>query len=121
MCSKNHSLFVFAIGLSLIFTTSLIGTSLMPAFSQQTGGGICPSENIQHWENIDFMILSPEVAEKFNVHPNTELNIKILGDSKSVEDRKQQVLDFFKVNNTESDRASIQILGPAQYEVICAQ
>ena len=120
MYSKNQSSFVLAICFSLIFTTSYIGTSLIPAFSQEVVGGICPSENIQHWEKIDFSVISPDVAKKFNVSADTELNIKVLSDPNSVEDMKQKVVDFFKVNATESDKASIEIHG-APYSVICVQ
>lgn len=120
MHSKNHSSFVLAIGLSLIFTISLIGASLIPAFSQEVVGGVCPSENIQHWEKIDFVVISPDVAKKFNVSADTELNIKVVSDTNSIEDIKQKVIDFSKVNATESDKASIQILG-TNYDVICAQ
>ncbi len=120
MHSENHSSIVLAIGLSLIFTVSYTGAGLIPAFSQEAVVGICPSENIQHWEKIDFIVISPDVAEKFNVSADTELNIKVLSDPNSVEDMKQKVVAFSKVNATESDKASIQIIG-AQYSVICAQ
>ncbi len=120
MYSKNHTAFIIAIGLSLIFTTTYTGAGLIPAFSQEAVGGICPSENIQHWEKIDFIVISPDVAKKFNVSADTELNIKVLSDPNSVEDMKKKVVDFSKVNATESDKASIQIIG-AQYSVICAQ
>ncbi len=120
MHSENHSSFVLAIDLSLIFTASYTGTGLIPAFSQEAVVGICPSENIQHWEKIDFIVISPDVAKKFNVSADTELNIKVVSDTNSIEDIKQKVINFSKVNATESDNASIQILG-TNYAVICAQ
>ncbi len=95
--------------------------SMIPAFSQQTTGAtICPSKNIQHWEKIDFIILSPDVAKKLNVNANTELNVKILENSSSIEDMKQKVVDSFQGKATVADKSAIQILG-ASYALICAQ
>jgi hypothetical protein len=73
----------------MVFIASNVGW-MIPEFSQQTTGGICPDKNIQHWEKIDFKILSPEVAKKLNVTDNTELNIKVLGNSNTIEDMKQK-------------------------------
>jgi galactitol-specific phosphotransferase system IIB component len=79
------------------------------------------TQNIQQWEKYDFIITSPELAAKLGVSPNTELNVKILSNSSSVEDMRQAILDSFKTNNTtEADKSSIQILGTLS-DVICAQ
>src|SRR3712207_4041110 len=43
-------------------------------------------ENIQHWEKYDFIVTSPELAAKLGVSPNTELNVKIVGNASSVVD-----------------------------------
>ena len=51
----------------------------------------CPDENVQHWERIDFIVTSPELAAKLGVSPNSELNIKTLGNPNSVEDMRQAV------------------------------
>jgi hypothetical protein len=120
MNSNFYITAILSIGLLLVFTTSNAGYWMTPAFSQQTTGAICPSKNIQHWEKIDFTILSPEIAKKLNVTDNTELNIKVLGNSNSVEDMKQKVVDFFQGKATSSDKSVINILG-ATYAVICAQ
>jgi len=80
----------------------------------------CPSESTQYWERIDFMVPSPELAAKLGVSPNTELNVKIVGNASSVVDMKQAVLDFFNANTTEADKSSIQILGTLN-DVICTQ
>ncbi len=87
-----------------------------------TDATISTGENIQHWEKYDFIITSPELATKLGVSPNTELNVKIVGDASSVEDMKQAVLDFFNANTTttEADKSSIQILGTLN-DVICTQ
>ena len=80
------------------------------------------AKNIQQWEKFDFMIASPETAAKLGVNPNTELNVKILGNSSSVEDMRQAVLDSFKKNvtTTQADKDSIHILGTLN-DVICAK
>jgi galactitol-specific phosphotransferase system IIB component len=79
------------------------------------------TQNIQQWEKYDFIITSPELAAKLGVSPNTELNVKILSNSSSVEDMRQAILDSFKTNNTtEADKSMIQILDTLN-DVICAQ
>src|SRR4051794_34560991 len=111
MYSNYYIAAIISIGLLLIFTASNVGSWMIPAFSQQTTGAICPAQNIKHWEKIDFIILSPDVAKKLNVTANTELNIKVLGNSNSVEDMKQKVVDFFQGKATLADKSAIQILG----------
>jgi hypothetical protein len=120
MNSNSYTTVILSIGLLLVFATSNAGYWYIPAFSQQATGAICPAKNIQHWEKIDFTILSPEVAKKLNVTDNTELNIKVLGNSNSVEDIKQKVVDFFQGKATLADKSAINILG-VPYAVICAQ
>jgi galactitol-specific phosphotransferase system IIB component len=78
------------------------------------------NRNIQHWEKYEFIITSPELAAKLGVSPNTELNVKILGNPNSVEDMRQAILDFFKGNTTESDKSSIQILGIPS-DIVCVE
>jgi galactitol-specific phosphotransferase system IIB component len=87
-----------------------------------TDATISTGENIQHWEKYDFIVTSPELATRLGVSPNTELNVKIVGEASSVEDMKQAVLDFFNTNTTttEADKSSIQILGTLN-DVICTQ
>ena len=74
-----------------------------------------PIENIQHWEKIDFIILSPEIAKKLNVTDNTELNTNVLENSTSVEDMKQKVVDFFQGKTTLADKSAIEIF----YRLCC--
>ena|SRR6476619_20818 len=119
MDSNFYIILILSIGLLLVFIASNVGW-MIPAFSQQTTGGICPDKNIQHWEKNDFKILSPEVAKKLNVTDNTELNIKVLGNSNTIEDMKQKMVDFFQGKATLADKSAIEILG-ANYAVICAQ
>jgi hypothetical protein len=112
---------IISIGLLLVFTASnVVGSWIIPAFSQQTTGAICPAKNIQHWEKIDFAILSPDVAKKLNVTANTDLNVNVLENSNSVEDMKQKVIDFFQGKANLADKSAIQILG-TNYALICAQ
>jgi YVTN family beta-propeller protein len=79
--------------------------------------GACLSNNIQHWDNIHFMITSSDLAEKVKLPINTELDIKILNDPYKAEDLKQKVLEFFKVPN--ESKEGIKILD-LNYDTICA-
>ncbi len=77
----------------------------------------CLAYNIQHWDNIHFMITSSDLAERVKLPVNTELDIKILNDPNKAEDLKQKVLDFFKVPN--ESKESIKIID-LSYDTICA-
>ena len=73
--------------------------------ANNTAGTINRTENIKHWEIIDFIVTSPELAAKLGVSLHAELNVKFAGNSNSVEDMKQAMLDFY-ANITESDKES---------------
>lgn len=133
MKTKSLSVVITCIMVAIAINTAVLtppatwNLHTLAAFAQSTTqnntiGTISPGENIQHWEKYDFIITSPELATKLGVSPNTELNVKIVGDASSVEDMRQAVLDFFNTNatTTEADKSSIQILGTLN-NVICAQ
>jgi hypothetical protein len=71
--------------------------------------GICPNENVQHWDKIVFSIKNRDLAEKLNLTANTELDIKVLYYPTSVADIKQKVLDFLNAPYCAS-RKSVVIL-----------
>ena len=77
----------------------------------------CLAYNIQHWDNIRFMITSSDLAERVKLPVNTELDIKILNDPDKAEDLKHKVLEFFKVPN--ESKESIKII-ELNYDTICA-
>ena len=77
---------------------------------------VCPENNVQHWDKIVFMIMSPDLGRKVNLTAKTELDIKVLDDPLKVADIKQKVLDFLKVPN--APRNAIQILD-VNYAIIC--
>ena len=72
MNSKYYIAVTISVSLLLVLTASNVGSWMVPAFAQQSTGAICPSKNIQQWEKIDFIILSPDVAKKLNVNANTD-------------------------------------------------
>jgi hypothetical protein len=78
---------------------------------------VCPENNVQHWDKIVFMIISPDLGRKVNLTAKTELDIKVLDDPLKVADIKQKVLDFLKVPNAPRD--TIRILD-VNYAIICA-
>jgi hypothetical protein len=80
--------------------------------------GICPNENIQHWDKIVFSIKNRDLAEKLNLTANTELDIKVLDDPASVADIKQKVLDFLNTPYCAS-RKSVVILD-VEYAISCS-
>jgi galactitol-specific phosphotransferase system IIB component len=132
MKTKTRSLYV---AITCVMAATIINTAILTppatwklytlaAYAQttitqnNTDGTISTGENIQHWEKYDFIITSPELAAKLGVSPNTELNVKILSNSSSVEDMRQAILDSFKTNNTtEADKSLINLLG-AFYNVV---
>ncbi len=71
--------------------------------------GICPNENVQHWDKIVFSIKNRDLAEKLNLTANTELDIKVLYYPTSVADIKQKFLDFLNAPYCAS-RKSVVIL-----------
>jgi YVTN family beta-propeller protein len=77
----------------------------------------CLAYNIQHWDNIEFMITSSDLAEKVKLPVNTELDIKILNDPNKPEDLKHKVLEFLDVPN--ESKESIKIID-LNYETVCA-
>lgn len=79
--------------------------------------GICPNENVQHWDKIVFSIKNRNLAEKINLTADTELDIKVLDDPTKVADIKQKVLDFLKV--PDAPRKSVVILD-VEYAISCA-
>jgi YVTN family beta-propeller protein len=79
--------------------------------------GACLTNNIQHWDKIIFMITSPDLAQRVHLPANTELDMKVLDDPKTVVDIKQKVLEFLKVPNEPKDTVQILNVG---YDIICA-
>jgi hypothetical protein len=78
---------------------------------------VCLATDVQHWDNIVFMITDPSLANKTNLTANTELDVKILNDPHKVADIKQNVLDF--LNAPTAPKNSIRILN-VDYAIICA-
>jgi YVTN family beta-propeller protein len=108
--STNHNIYVANHDSN---TVSVIGTNNTTTTSQ----AVCPEENVNHWDKIVFMIMSPVLAEKVHVLPFTELDIKVLDNPKQVADLKQKVLNFLGAPN--GNRNSIKIID-VDYAIICA-
>jgi len=78
--------------------------------------GVCPTNDVQHWDKIVFMITSPAIARQVNLTANTELDVKVLDDPHKVADVKQKVLDFLKI--PKAPKTAIKIL-TVDYAIIC--
>jgi YVTN family beta-propeller protein len=102
-------------------TVSVIATSglptVTPAFLEQVKNTACPEDYVQHWDKIEFMINSTELAQSLKLTANTELDIRIRDDPKNVTDLKQKVLDF--INSPNATRDDISIMD-VDYAAICA-
>jgi len=80
--------------------------------------GVCPTNNIQHWDKIIFKIVSQELAKKIKVPYNSELDIKVPDQPDKVADIKKKVLEFFKIPS--GNRTAIQIVD-VDYSIICGE
>jgi hypothetical protein len=99
------------------FTTANADTVVSPALVEQIRNTACPEDYVQHWDKIEFMINSTELAQSLNLTANTELDIRIKDDPKNVTDLKQKVLDF--INSPNATRDDISIMD-VDYAAICA-
>lgn len=107
--SSNRNLYVTHWGSNSVSVISTSPTSPQPSL-------ICPESNIQHWDKIEFSIVSPALAQSLNLTANTELDIKVLDDPHKVADLKQKVLNFLLVPN--APKSAIKIID-VEYGIIC--
>ena len=108
--SINKNLYVTHWGSDSV---SVISTS--PTLPQQPSVA-CPESNIQHWDKIEFSIVSTTLAQRLNLSANSELDIKVLDDPHKVADLKQKVLNFLLVPN--APKSAIKIID-VEYAIIC--
>jgi hypothetical protein len=77
----------------------------------------CSADNIQHWKNIVFQILSPELGDIVDLHVNKPLDIRMQENEEEVSFPQLQVIEFLNVHD--AFRNPIEVID-IDYTIICA-
>lgn len=81
--------------------------------------GVCPEDYTQHWDNVRFRILSPELAQNANLTADSELEVKILDNPQEVSDIKQKISELLNLGTPSQNNTAIDIID-VEYAIICA-